>query len=551
MGCYSTSGMLTRLFVSRSGHERLVLPAVIAFLLTIALGFGIAAYWSRRAIPDEERAAALANSGQYVAAEKLYVRLLRERPSVPLALAFLDNHERAMAERIRRRLQGQADDGVSQIGNEALLSDDALDDVIWRDLPLEITLVARFWRGVEVDAVPHHVRDQMLAGAKREPPYPWYNHLLAREAEQSGALLEAANYYEREGLSFPERAADVDAALNLWMNADAWDYVRTRLQEPNVSAAASSLTKYRFAVHERDWKTAVWQLSLNWKKRWQGTGLWMSAVSALAWGFMCARLGKLGERPKFRLPLYLLAFALGIVSVIPTMFFIAVEESRLKLVETGDAARDILFFVFGVGLREEAAKALLFLPLVPLLRRWKADKLDVLVAGAMVGLGFAAEENIDYIAQGAVHSGLARFLTANFLHMAMTGIFATALYEFLLDREKYAQNFLRVSLFVVGLHGAYDFFLSHEELGGSYFAMTVFLFLTKPFLDSVDAARRRADKGLSLLQAFVLAIAVVTGVTFVYAARALGPQQAALSMTQGLFGIAILIFFFVRSLRAM
>ncbi|WP_394843312.1 PrsW family intramembrane metalloprotease [Pendulispora brunnea] len=542
--------MFTRLFVTRSGQERLLVPALVAFLLTLAVGFGVASYWSHRASSDEDRAAALASSKQFAAAEAIYVRLLHERPSVPLVLAFLDNHERAIADRIRRRLQGEAYDPIAEHAAGALLTDDALDEVLWRDLPPDITLVARFWRGVEADAVPRHVREQMLAGAKREPPVPWFNHLLAREAQQSGAPMEAAVYYEREGLTFPERAGDMDIALNLWMNAGAWEHVRDRLQDARVFAAAGPLTKYRFAVNERDWKGAALQLWLNWKQRWQGTGLLMSAVSALAWAFVCTRLGKLGERPRFRLPLYIVAFGLGVASVIPTMFLIAVEESRLRLIETGDMVRDILFFVFGVGLREEASKLLLFLPLVPILRKW-GDRLDVLVAGAMVGLGFAAEENIDYIAQGAVHSGLARFLTANFLHMAMTGILATALFEFIEDGERHASNFLRTSLFVVGLHGAYDFFLSHEEMGGSFIAMAVFLFLTKPFLEAVDAARRRADKGISLLQAFVLAISVVTGVTFVYASGAMGPQQAAATMLQGLLGIAILLFFFVRELRAM
>ncbi|WP_394826288.1 PrsW family glutamic-type intramembrane protease [Pendulispora albinea] len=542
--------MLKRLFVSRSGHERLLVPALAAFIVTLAVGFAIGSYASLHASSEEERASSLTASGKFAAAEAIYVQLLHERPNMAIVLAFLDNHARAITDRIRRRLQSQSFDDPMQKSEGAILDEEAIDAMLAHDLPPDVSLLGRFWRGVEKDAVSRAVRDQVLAGAKREPPLPWHNHLLGREAEQSGALLDAAGYYEREGMTFPERASDVDGALNLWMNVDAWDHVRGRLQDARVWAAAGNLTKYRFAVHERDWKAAVWELTLSWKKRWHGAGLWMSAVSALAWAFMCARLGKLGERPKFRIPLYVVAFGLGVASVIPTMFLIAVEESRLKLIETGDVVRDMLFYVFGVGLREEASKALLFLPLVPILRRW-GDKLDVLVAGAMVGLGFAAEENIDYVAQGALHSGLARFLTANFLHMAMTGIFATALYEFLSDRERYAAHFLRVSLFVVGLHGAYDFFLSHEELGGSYFAMTVFLFLTKPFLDAVDAARRRADKGISVLQAFVLAIAVVTGVTFVYATHAVGPQQAALMMTQGLVGVAILLFFFVRSLRAM
>src|SRR5262249_7274948 len=163
-------------------------------------------------------------------------------------------------------------------------------------------------------------------------------------------------------------------------------------------------------------------------------------------------------------------------SILPTVLLIAIEEAKLHLVETGDPTRDVLFFVFGVGLREEAAKLLLFLPLLPVLRRW-GDKLDVLVCGAMVGLGFAAEENLNYLAQETLHSGLGRFLTANFFHMALTGTLASALDDFVSDREKNAAAFSRTALFVIAIHGGYDFLLSHEEYGGSYFAMTAFVFL--------------------------------------------------------------------------
>ncbi len=550
-GSWSPKAWLGRLFISPSGHERLLLPGMVVFVLTVVFAFATTWYFGHRAASDDERAYVLSKSEKFAAAEEVYVRLLRERPTVPILLGFLDNRARAFHERARRRLAGQTyQDGLSERADDAIMSDAAVDALLATGLPPEIALVGRFWRGVEEHAVQASVRAEMVAGARSEPPLPWHNHLLAREAEQAGALTDAADYYEREGISFPERASDVDAALNLWMDADYWERVRNRLQDARVWSAAGSLTKYRFVVHERDWKRAVVLLLDHWSKRFHGDGLWMSAVSALAWGFMCARLGKLGERPWFRLPLYLLAFGLGVLSVIPTLLLVAVEQSYLKLVETGDVVRDFLYFVFGVGLREEGSKALLFLPLIPLLRKW-GDKLDVLVAGAMVGLGFAAEENIDYVAQGVLHTGLARFLTANFLHMAMTGILTTALYEFIEDGEKHASSFFRTSLFVVGLHGAYDFFLSHEDVGGSYLAMTVFLFLTKPFLEAVDAARRRVDQGISLLQAFVLAIAVVTGVTFVYATNAVGPEHAAVTMAQGLLGVAILLFFFVRSLRAM
>jgi len=287
-----------------------------------------------------------------------------------------------------------------------------------------------------------------------------------------------------------------------------------------------------------------------WLPRLGSTGLAMTLVTALGWFFFCARLGKLGSRVRFRLPMYGAAFVLGVLSVVPTVLLIAVEEAKLRLVETGDPARDMLFFVFGVGLREESAKLLLFLPLLPILRRW-GDKLDVLVCGALVGLGFAAEENLNYLAYDNLQVGLGRFLTANFFHMALTGTLASALDDFIADRERNAESFMRTSLFIVGLHGVYDFLLSHEEYGGTYFAMTAFVFLTKLFLDAVDTARRRADRGITPLHAFVLAVAVVTGVSLAYATAAVGLKAAFLVMGGGLLGEAIIVYVFVRQLRTM
>ena len=175
----------------------------------------------------------------------------------------------------------------------------------------------------------------------------------------------------------------------------------------------------------------------------------------------------------------------------------------------------------------------------------------MLVCGALVGLGFAAEENLNYLAQANLQTGLGRFLTANFFHMALTGTLASALDDFVTDREKNAAAFTRTSLFVVGIHGAYDFLLSHEEFGGSYFAMTAFVLLTKLFLDAVDSARRRADRGLTPLHAFIFAVAIVTGVSLAFATIAVGPKAALLVMGSGLLGQAIIVYVFVRPLRTM
>ena len=542
---------IRELLKTPDGHPRLFVPAIVVLLLTFAVGWGAMRIF-QQTLPDDQRAASLARTGRFASAEEIYVRLLRERPSVELAVALLENHERARALKAMRSLRklGLKSTGTSTEADEAVMADDALEALLVNALPPEISLVARFWRATDSGDLPSGLREAIVVGAEREPPLPWYNHVLAREAARHQDVDEAAKRYEREGLAFPERRGDIDNAVILWIRAGNWDHVLERMQDPRFVAGTEPHTKYEIAVHERDWKSAARWLAYAWRPRLTLTSVVMTAAAALAWGFFCARLGQLGHQLGRRLPLYVVAFVLGVLSVIPTAALIAIEEAKFRLVETGDPLRDALFFVFGVGLREEASKVLLFLPLFPILRKY-GDRLDVLVCGALVGLGFAAEENLGYLASGDLHTGLARFLTANFMHMAMTAIIVAALDDFVRDREKHAADFSRTVALVVGLHGAYDFLLGHEEYGGSYFAMAAFFFLVKMFLGAVDHARRKADRGLTLTQAFVIALAVVTGTSAVYAVARVGPLHGATVMAEGLLGVAILIYAFVRTLREM
>lgn len=540
----------TLLFTAR-GEPRLLFPGVIGGVLAFVVALAVVAF-TNRPRTEEERAESLMQSARPAQAERIYARLVRARPTVPLVLRLLEAHDRARSlERLLKAREETRDGaGMGLHDREAPLAEGEVDRLI-AELPQEMRPAADFARGLGTRSISPEARERISEGAAREPPMPWANHLLAREAERDLKHAQAAAFFEREGLAFPaERGADLVAALQIWLKLNDWGTVRDKLADPRVEALASPQIKYRLAVHEQDWPTAIRWLPSVWVPSLETTGLVMSGLAALGWAFFCARLGNLGMRARFRLPLYMTAFALGVVSVIPTVLLIAVEEAKLRLVETGDPTRDILFFVFGVGLREEASKLLLFLPLLPILRRW-GDKLDVLVCGALVGLGFAAEENLNYLASEDLHTGLGRFLTANFFHMALTGTLASGLDDFVSDRERHAAAFTRTSLFVVGIHGAYDFLISHEEFGGTYFAMTCFVFLTRLFLGAVDGARRRADRGMTPLHAFVFAVAVVTGVSLAYATVAVGPTAALLVMGSGLLGEAIIVYVFVRTLRSM
>jgi RsiW-degrading membrane proteinase PrsW (M82 family) len=307
--------------------------------------------------------------------------------------------------------------------------------------------------------------------------------------------------------------------------------------------------RFRYAVERRQWGAAA---SLCWRAAWEthfsiGT-IGLALISGLAWLVFCLRLARAQERALFRIPLAVAACVLGGLSIVPTDALIAIQESVLHLTPNGEPARDALFYLFGVGFREELSKLLLFAPLVPFLRWGRATRLDVLVAGALVGLGFASVENLQYFARGDLGNAMARFLTANFLHMAMTGLTAAAFWEAAQEPDKYMYEASKTFLTVVAIHGGYDFFLSAPG-GLSYLSMVVFFILTQKFTTQADAVRGRVGRGPSLLDVFVIGMVTIAGTSFVYASAMVGPRLAAATILQGMVGLAIIAFFFVQELR--
>jgi RsiW-degrading membrane proteinase PrsW (M82 family) len=251
-----------------------------------------------------------------------------------------------------------------------------------------------------------------------------------------------------------------------------------------------------------------------------------------------------------RVPLFAAAFALGALSIAPTVFLIVWQELVLHLVQNGSVVRDAIYFVLGVGFREELSKLVLFLPLLPILLK-RGQLVEVVACGALVGVGFAAVENLQYFSRDDLGSALGRFLTANFLHMSMTALTATAAYRIAKSPDGF-HDFTVTFLTVVGLHGFYDFFLVSPIVGDmSFFAMAVFVVLARDFVLAMHDARLRAGRSKPLLPVFAIGTAVVCGATFIYASIIVGPGTAAEMMYLGLLGVAVLTIVFVRQLQVL
>ncbi len=532
------------------------MPARLRWLLAVillgSLAVGLLAdKFVRSRQSPKEQAEWLLRAGKPGDAETIYFRELEKGPiTVPLLIAFLDAHALGSAPPLPKK-DSELEPFVPTQAES--IREHAIDALLAReDLPPDVALLGRFWRDLHQNgpsSTPHH---EVEVAADAEPPMPWANHLLARDAARADRLEDAALRYEREGVSFG-RSEDVDAALALREATGDWMAIGERLKDPRVDRLASPWAHFRYAVEARNWPLAFrWSWKATYHARFAFGPVILALLSALCWFTFCARLGRVGEAARIRVPLYLSAFALGLVSVYPTDILIAVEESVLHLEHTGETLHDILYFTFGVGFREELSKLLLFAPLVPVLLRgvkneW-ASKLDVLVCGALVGLGFAAVENLLYLEHGDLGTAMARFLTANFLHMSMTALVATAFFEAVREPEKYSFDFSRTVLTVMVMHGAYDYFIVSPD-GLSYFAMGVFVLLARQFMVAVHEVRGRVGRGLPLLHVFVLGMALVVGSSFVYAASRVGPGAAAAVLMEGMLGLFIVLYFFVQELR--
>src|SRR5439155_6951671 len=116
----------------------------------------------------------------------------------------------------------------------------------------------------------------------------------------------------------------------------------------------------------------------------------LAILSGVLWFILAARLGRMFDMERGRRRLYAGAFFLGILSIYPTLLLITAEESFFGFKALEQPLPDAIYYIFGVGLREELCKLLLFLPLLPILKK-RASRIEAMTCGALVGLGFAAE----------------------------------------------------------------------------------------------------------------------------------------------------------------
>lgn len=308
----------------------------------------------------------------------------------------------------------------------------------------------------------------------------------------------------------------------------------------------SPYVSLEIAISRRDWRAILYESPRAQIASYRPDLLTVSLIACLAWAFF---LGHLGELPRIFSKtslLYLLAIGAGILSTFATIYLVILEENILHFSAGTDPVQILAYNIAGVALREEFCKLLLFLPLLPFLLRRK-DELEALIAASFVGLGFAIEENCGYFLTSEASSGPGRFLTANFFHVALTGVNGLMLFRAFARGGARINDFLFIFPVTIVVHGIYDALPDLPEAeAGEFFAMIAYVLFSMYYFKHAHSLRSNVRMTIGLTGAFIIGCSVMAATAIAFSMINLGPGAGLTDIVPQLLGTAILLFMFFR-----
>jgi len=348
-----------------------------------------------------------------------------------------------------------------------------------------------------------------------------YASLLLREKDDTGAMTA----FMREGSQFKEaqQAREKACLLAIKLNDKATLQVVVQLGWP---AELSGHMEHRIGAQVRD-------LAMEWRGLLRDRldtlryhELALALLSALLWYFILVQHIPANH---WRWLYPILPLLAGIASIWPTISLVIWQKNFMGITDDVPFPYDVWHLIIGVGLREETCKLVLAALFMPWLV-WKRLPGIALMTGAFVGLGFALEENLDYFEKAGAGGGIAlvRFLTANFMHVAMTGLTTHALYDLLRSRFHRAQDFLITFFSVVVAHAVYDYdfdLLGMQDLA-SYIPMIILGFMAWRFWDQVEIEMPHSRQLISPSAVFLLGTALIISCSFLLTAYAPATHEA-------------------------
>ena len=277
----------------------------------------------------------------------------------------------------------------------------------------------------------------------------------------------------------------------------------------------------------------------------------LSLIGGFCWVIFLVHLGggwSWSGKEKFYI---LLAFVLGMISANVCLGVIVVQEHLLDLKDyssTASIGYNLAYCILGIGLREELCKLLLFLPLLPFLSRLR-ENYKILIYCSLVGLGFAVEENMLYLTSSGSIQLMGRFLTANFIHMLLTGYICYHLVLAVKNKGRAWDGFTTALVKMIVIHGVYDFFLIDPTMasgGYSFFSMMIFVYMSMQYLSLMMTSSPPRHRYVSLTRVFTIVLCVTVGAVLFTLGVEVGLKVAIKVIFAGMLTNGIFAYMFFR-----
>ncbi|MCA9246466.1 MAG: PrsW family intramembrane metalloprotease [Planctomycetales bacterium] len=374
----------------------------------------------------------------------------------------------------------------------------------------------------------------------------YLQHALGVFYEAMENPFEAAVAYEREGaLTEAERARK--RAVELYLQIDDVKAVERLAKDPLYRDAIPAFACIRMAVERRDWATVWREIPRGVWQRFTPGAASLAVIAGIGWLLIALQSGQILHARGARWWLCLAAIPLGVLSVWPTLFLLYWQEATWGLEDRGDVVSGVRYHVLSVGLREEFCKLLLLLPLMPWLVR-RRNELETLIVSACVGLGFAIEENAGYFAVNGGNT-VGRFLTANFFHMASTGLVGLAFARGIWHVREKGLEFLAVFGVIVFAHGFYDAAIGVAALAQYGIASAIiYILLAYQFFHELRGMRATTQETISLTANFLGCVSLLASFTLIYLSYRFGLEMAARLLVPELLSTALMGYMFLREM---
>jgi len=390
-------------------------------------------------------------------------------------------------------------------------------------------------------------RQRLEAAALTTTPPAFANEFLGDLLAAEGENKEALQAFQRES-GFADAKRSRSRALRLAIALKDLPALREMLANPRVADAMSPQDQDEAGLLVGDWRLVVKGFLRMVGQHARPDVLVFALFAGALWYAVFVRCG---VRERWRWVRPLPALLAGIASILPTLVLIHWQEAATGLSENGEFLHDLVFYVTGVGLREETAKLALFALFIPWLLRHRTPG-KALLTGAFVGLGFALEENRSYfLMSGVANVAIGRLLTANFFHAALTGLAGHALYEVVRTKFGSAQQFVVTFVGVVLAHGLYDWVQaagsSLAAVGDiSFFAVVILAVIAQQFFDRLAGLIQPQRAAVSLLSLFLVGLAILVAAGFIIAGGESGNMAAVSAVGVDALSLVPITVFYVR-----